>query len=399
MQICLASIHPRALSGQIVTLVGLAKALEQRGHHVTAVSAIGDTGAFAYTATTPEEHSPLREKVERISGILSRLVSQSREADLVHVNLPTPAFSILGDFVQRLAPVPVIVGFEAHLAEVPRLMRSRDIIRAPRFYVPRALVNNGLIARCTWHGAARYVVSSERQAQELRRLGFPKARIRVLANVIDSERVERLEKPAARRILGLPEGPLLAYAGHYHHVKGADSLVQAFRHLAAHDDRLRLVLAWSGIGDPGLVEDHLRGAGLEDRIIRLGQVPMGALLSAVDVFALPYRYTMGQNAFPALVLEAMAVGVPLVTSDLALLREVAHDDETAILAQPGDVPGLAQGIVRLLYDQPLRERMVAAQRRLMANGLDPAGLAAQYEHLYESVLARKAGVLCPKGHH
>ncbi|MBI2941865.1 MAG: glycosyltransferase, partial [Chloroflexi bacterium] len=291
---------------------------------------------------------------------------------------------------------PVVVGFEAHLAETGRLLRSGGLWASPRFYLPRLLVNNGLIARCAWRRAKQYVVSSQHQAAELRRLGFPETRISVLPNVVDTGKLERLDRREARRRLGLPDDvQLIAYVGHYHHVKGVEVLVEAFADLARRRDSCSLVLAWSGLGDPRPIERAIQGAGVADRVIRAGRIPIGAFLSAVDVLALPYRSTMGQHAYPGLILEAMAIGVPLVTSDLPLLRDLLTHERTGLLVPPGDTQALAQGVDQLLEDRALAGQMAAAQRQLLAGRLNPKEVAKRYVRVYRQALAGQATVLRP----
>lgn len=253
-------------------------------------------------------------------------------------------------------------------------------------------MNNGLVARCSWHRCEQYIVSSHYQAAELRRLGFPSARVGIAPNVIDATKLRRMDKKEARRQLGLPEGRLIAYVGHYHHVKGLEVLVEAFGHLIRDREDCHLALAWSGLGDDGPVRQAIVESGVVERVLHLNRVPIGAALSAVDVLVLPYRLTMGQSAYPELLLEAMAVGVPLVTSDLAMLRELGVHEQTALLVPPGDARATAIAVGRLLEDEMLARAIVAAQRRLLEGPLNPIEVTKRYLSLYQVACARKAGV-------
>jgi colanic acid/amylovoran biosynthesis glycosyltransferase len=114
----------------------------------------------------------------------------------------------------------------------------------------------------------------------------------------------------------------------------------------------------------------------------IGRVPVSGLLRQVDLFALPYRLTIGQAAYPGLVLEAMATGVPMVTTDHPLLRELIEPGKEAELAKPEDSADLAQSIVRLLDNPVQRMSMLEAQRNLMRSAFDPDRLAARYEEIY-----------------
>jgi glycosyltransferase involved in cell wall biosynthesis len=117
---------------------------------------------------------------------------------------------------------------------------------------------------------------------------------------------------------------------------------------------------------------------------------VGQLFSAADVTALPYRFSIGQAAFPGTLIEAMWVGVPLVTSDLPLLRELSEDGRTALLAPPGDPDQLARPIVQLLLDPALAAQVVDAQRAVMAARFDAGQVIRRYVSVYEQALRRAA---------
>lgn len=395
MKICLASIHPRRLSGQLESLIALAEHLQQLGHAVVVASAFerGELGGLA-----DEGAASMPAKLQRVWRALREVEHAARGADVVHVNLPTPAFAALGDIVRMRTGLPVVVGFESHLADCVQLVRDGHVLRDPAFYLPRLLINNGLIARCALYSCERYVVSSNLQRQELLALGVSPERIQVLANVSNNGKLAHASRREARERLGLPDASLVSYVGHFHHVKGADMLAAAFGQVRRAHPRARLVLAWSGLGDRHSVERHLAEVGTGDQVIRLGMVDVGDLLAASDVLALPYRLTIGQNAFPNVLLEALSIGVPLVTSRLPLLEELLRHGETALLCRPEDPTSLAEAVSRLLAEPSLGDHMRGRQRLLAAQTLAPAHLAGAYLALYRRVRRGQARILRPAPH-
>jgi glycosyltransferase involved in cell wall biosynthesis len=170
-------------------------------------------------------------------------------------------------------------------------------------------------------------------------------------------------------------------------VKGHDVLVEAFAAVRRAVPDARLALAWSGIGHRHEVRAAIARAGVADRVIELGRLDVGQLFSAADVAALPYRFSIGQAAYPGTVLEAMLIGVPLVTSSLPLLEELTEGGRTALLARPGDPDDLAAQIVRLLQEPDLGEQLVAAQRTTMAERFDENELIDRYVSVYERAAA------------
>lgn len=383
------------LSGQIESLIALRDGLEAEGHEAHIVSAFPAGQLQSERRWTLEigDGLALAPKVVRIARIVGRIAAAARDCDVLHFNVPTPAFAMLADGLQMATGRPLVVGFEAHLADVrATLGRLRA---APEFYAPRLVVNNGAVARLTLRRGARYVVSSELQRRELVALGYDAARIRVIPNPVDERKLKRWDKREARQVLGLPDGPLVGFVGHYHDVKGHDVLIRAFREVLDRVPDAHLVLAWSGIGHQDRVRRAIGRAGIGARVIELGRLDVGQLFSAVDVAALPYRLTIGQAAFPGTVIEAMWVGVPLVTSDLPLLSELADHGQTALLAPPGDAAALGRQITRALTEPGLGAQLAEAERAAVAERLSIARRIRDFVAVYDEALSGQAKLLQP----
>jgi glycosyltransferase involved in cell wall biosynthesis len=176
------------------------------------------------------------------------------------------------------------------------------------------------------------------------------------AEVSDRARAELAER------LGGRDGELVVHVGTIEPRKGVVDLVEAFSRLAASRPRLRLALAgvpgW-GVAD---VEAAVGRSAHRDRIAVLGWVPdetISALLSAAAVVAYPSR----QEGFGLPALEAMAAGVPLVTTAGTVMAELSEG--VAWLAEPGRPDSLAAAL-----EAALGARAEERERRLRA------GLAA-----------------------
>ncbi len=398
MRICLASIHPRMLSGQIESLVALGRELRALGHPVRVVSAFPEEMLYhdQRWALETGDARPLAPKVLRIGRIVRDLCLLAREADVVHLNLPTPAFAALGALVQGATGRPVVAGFEAQLAPAGTVLAGGHLFRAPRFFLPRLVVNNRLVARLAPYRCRQYVVGSEVQREELLRIGLKPDQVAVIPSPVDTAKLRRWPRAEARRRLGLPlDRKLIGYVGHYHPVKGAELLPGALRLVLDRVPEAMLVLAWSGLGDRRPVERAIRQAGVAEQVIQLGRVDVGLLLSAVDVLAAPYTLTIGQAAFPAVPLEAMCLGVPLVTSDLPLLRELTGGGAAGLLVPAGKVAPLGAALAAVLADPSCGAACGAAARRLYARAYDPRKLAERHAALYRAVVARQTAVLRP----
>ena len=94
----------------------------------------------------------------------------------------------------------------------------------------------------------------------------------------------------------------------------------------------------------------------------IAEVQMPALHRAADVFALPST----REGFGLVAVEAMAAGVPLVTSDLPVFKEFLTDDHDCLMAPVGDAPALARALTRAMTDDSLRAKLTTSAAKTAA---------------------------------
>jgi teichuronic acid biosynthesis glycosyltransferase TuaC len=195
-------------------------------------------------------------------------------------------------------------------------------------------------------GRFRAIVANSPVLEEqlVQRYGVPKERITVLPNGVDEERFHPHDRAASRRQLGLPaERPILAFVGHWNERKGPLRVLEAIR------------------GRPDVFAVFL-GRGLQrpsgPQVLHAGPVPheeVPVWLSAADLFVLP---TLDEGCSNAL-LEALACGLPVVTSDRPFNRAVV-DESVARLVEPRDTAALGAAIAGLVDRPEERARLAAA---------------------------------------
>lgn len=160
---------------------------------------------------------------------------------------------------------------------------------------------------------------------------------------------------ACRARYGL-SGPYLLYVGTLHPRKNLVRLVQAFGMMANEvDPSLQLVLA----GRKGWLYDEIfsevRRQALSGRVVLTGYVPdddLPALLSGALAFVFPSLY----EGFGLPLLEAMACGTPVISSNVSSLPEVAGD--AALYVDPTDTESLAEALTRIVAQEALRNELV-----------------------------------------
>ncbi len=292
-----------------------------------------------------------------------------RQPDVVHTYMS--AANVFGALAARRAGVRGLV------------TTRRDTGFADGWLMRRALA-------WTSRWARRVVAVSEDAARvAASRDGLAGDRLRVIPNGIDLERFSpRGRRSEMRRLLGVPESaPLLVSVSHLTRVKGIDLLVEAARLIRERNAEARAVVAGRG-AEQTRIEQAIRSSGLEGTFRLLGSYEdVPGLLEAADLFVLPSRSEGQPNA----VMEAMAMGLPVVATKVGGVPEVARDREEALLVPPEDAEALASACQALLAE-PARARCLGdAGRERAAKQFSLARMIRRYEELYQDVAAAGAG--------
>ena len=178
------------------------------------------------------------------------------------------------------------------------------------------------------------------------------------------------------------EGGALGFLGRFEEArKGLPVLLEAFAQLAVTRPGLRLLIA--GPGDPDEIWQELPPE-LAGRVELLGQVSdadKARMLRSVDVYVAP---NTGGESFGIVLLEAMAVGTPVLASDIEAFRAVLGDGESGRLFANGDAADLAAKAGDLL-DDPAARASLAALGRATARRYDWSVVAREIVRVYETV--------------
>lgn len=272
--------------------------------------------------------------------------------DIVHTHNPKPG--ILGRIAARITRVPLIVNTQHGLYAQPDDRRRR---RWPVYAVERFAAA---------FGDVELVQNSEDAATLVGRLKVPARRVRVLGNGVDLSRFDPASVAAPtrgrlRQEWGIADDEVVFGAvGRLVIEKGMAEMFAAHRRLRDEGAQLRLVVV--GPLEPGK-SDGLDEAAVEaaraDGVIFLGQRnDMPELYAAMDVFVTAtYR-----EGFPRAAMEAAAMGLPIVATDIRGCRQVVDDGVTGVLVRVRDADALAVGMRALIDDGQRREAMRAAAR-------------------------------------
>jgi glycosyltransferase involved in cell wall biosynthesis len=183
--------------------------------------------------------------------------------------------------------------------------------------------------------------------------------------------------------------------------KGFHILIEALRTLAAEGRRVRCRIVGSGEEKADLAA-QIVACGLADRIILAGPMPQGEVKAAMRgaaMLACPCVVGIDGNrdGLPTVLLEAMALGLPCVGSDVTGIPEAIADGRSGLVAPEGDAPALARAIARLLDDPDLRARLSAEARRAMQRDFDIHRNVPEIGALFDRCVAGRQGVPALRG--
>jgi N-acetyl-alpha-D-glucosaminyl L-malate synthase BshA len=203
--------------------------------------------------------------------------------------------------------------------------------------------------------------------------------IEVIPNFIPRQEDYKKPDAASRARYALPEEPILCHISNFRKVKRVEDVLQTFSLI---NDKIpsRILLVGDG-PERYKLEELCAKLDLCDRVKFLGKITdtLG-VLSMSDLFILPSE----TESFGLVALEAMAVGVPVISSNTGGIPEVNVHGVSGYLSNVGDVEDMAQNGVKLLSDDNvLMTFRKNAQERAREFDLD--SIVAKYEAVYESL--------------
>lgn len=351
-------IHVTTTDMSLVLLLGpQLRAFSDAGYDVIGASAAGDyAGQLAGWGVT---HYPLRHATRAMAlhrDVLAlaelRTLFRSSRPDIVHTHNPKPG--LYGRAAARAANVPAIVNTVHGLYAVPE---DRLIKRAGIYGLER------LAAACS-HAE---LVQNPEDLAVLLRLGIPQHKLHLLGNGIDLDRFDpgAISPPrvaAARASIGAGPGTVVCGAvGRLVAEKGYRDLFEAAARLRTSFPELHFIIV--GPEDPDK-PDAINQAEFHRAQARAALSVCGfsddveELYAAMDIYVLASH----REGFPRSAMEAAAMGLPIVATDIRGCRQVVEHGRTGLLVPARDPTALAAAIARLAGDQALRRAFGAAGR-------------------------------------
>jgi N-acetyl-alpha-D-glucosaminyl L-malate synthase BshA len=359
-------------SGVLATELG--KALAQRGHEIHFISYAmplrldGFSGNIVYheveIATYPVFEFPLY-----TPALASKMVEVARfeRLDLLHVHYAIPhatsaylAKNILGaDKIKVLTTLHgtdiTLVGLEPSFLPVMKfsIEQSDGVTAVSRFLKEKTITNYGI-----------------------------NKDIEVIPNFVDTAKYRRVDADAIRKQIAPGGEKILIHVSNFRPVKRVPDAINIYNTIRQRVPS-KLVLIGDG-PDRSNCERLCRDLKIYEDVKFLGkQAELVPLLSAADLFLMPSQ----SESFGLSALEAMACGVPVVSSSVGGLPELLVHGETGFIAEIGDIQRMARYAIDLLTNEQKHALFADASRRRAVEMFDVKKVVDLYEGFYDRVLS------------
>lgn len=213
------------------------------------------------------------------------------------------------------------------------------------------------IDRWTNSKADRYIAVSRSIVDGLLQAGISIDRVDLVTNAVEvDETLPSVDRKAIRQKIGVPDDAVLCVSvGRLVWAKGYEDLIDAFAVVTGQMPNVYSVI----LGDGELFEqlsERIRRSGLTDRVHLLGHCTHATvvdILAVSDIFVMPSR----SEGVPYALLEAGALGLPILATQCGGIPDVLANQTDAILVPVGDPASLSAGMIKLLTDGSLSKQL------------------------------------------
>lgn len=365
LQVCSAS----QLGGGEIHVSDLVRALADRGHAL-------------FLAVRP--NSPLR-------ALLSGVIASWHEVPMKN-SLDVKSASAITEIINQygIDIVHAHVGRDYLItAMASRRAKKHKLVLTRHHYLP--IKQNAIYRWMLKDVAAVIAVSAGVRESVIERLALPEERVHEIPNWVDPSRFQLVDRDAARAMFRLNAKLNVACIGQVTPPKGQEDFVRA----AARVARMRADVEFLIVGEEqdemqpfsNKLSDIAAQLGMGDRLRFLGHVEfLPDLLAAVDVVVVP----SWDEGFSLVTIEALAAKRAVLASDVGGIRGIIKDSQTGLLVPARDSNAMANKLLWMLSDAPLRERLALQGQRDVYARYGRDQIIDRIESLYLDLLENDA---------
>ncbi|MDB4263219.1 N-acetyl-alpha-D-glucosaminyl L-malate synthase BshA [Flavobacteriaceae bacterium] len=223
---------------------------------------------------------------------------------------------------------------------------------------------------------------SESLKQDTLRLFDIKTEIKVIPNFIDTKKFENKEKPCERSLLAPTDDKIITHISNFRPLKRINDVIDVFEQISTNVSS-KLLMVGEG-PEKSKAMAYVKSKGLNEKVVFLGNSnEIDKILCYSDLFLLPSE----MESFGLVALEAMANGVPVISSNAGGLSEVNKHGFSGFLSDVGDVNSMAKNALELLLDEEkLNKFKKQAKKQAQLFNIDK--VVTEYEDIYKRALTK-----------
>lgn len=356
-------------SGVVATELGLA--LSKKGHNIHFITynlpvrleALRDPNINFHEVNVPDY--PLFKYQPYELALSSRLVDvvKSNQIDILHVHYAIPhayaAYMAKKMLIDMGIQIPIVTTL--HGTDI-------TLVGSHPFYRPAVTFSINHSDRVT--------AVSESLKEDTLRLFEIRKNIQVIPNFIDIDKIKSKGKPCERSLLASKEEKILSHISNFRPLKRILDVIAIFEGVLP-KVKSKLMMVGEGPEKQKAVQ-YVKEKGLEGKVLFLGNSnEIEKILCYSDLFLLPSE----KESFGLSALEAMAHGVPVISSNAGGISEVNIHGETGYLSEIGDIQDMTKNALKLLKDDKLHSTF-KNQAQTQAGIFNIDKVVGKYESIY-----------------
>ena len=361
-------------SGVVATELGMA--LAKRDHNIHFITynlpvrleALNDPKIHFHEVSVPDY--PLFKYQPYELALSSRLVDvvRSNSIDILHVHYAIPhayaAYMAKKMLIDEGIEIPIVTTL--HGTDI-------TLVGSHPFYNPAVTFSINHSDRVT--------AVSESLKNDTVNLFDIKKKIDVIPNFVDINKIKAKEKPCERSLLAKKEEKILTHISNFRPLKRIFDVISIYEGVAKHV-KSKLMMVGEGPEKTKAIQ-YVKKNNLEDKILFLGNSnEIDKILCYSDLFLLPSE----KESFGLSALEAMANGVPVISSNTGGITEVNINNKTGFVSKIGDIKDMTVNALTLLKNKNLHQKF-KKQARIQAELFNLENIVNQYESIYVDAVA------------
>ena len=394
------------IGGHVNNVVRLSKVLSDRGHEITVV-----TTPQRYSNNQSEQHlelmevyclpisssySPLRYGLGFAFKAIRKIkeLHKYKKFDIIHGHSGCSILALITSISAKITGLPSI-----HSIYCPMQIANKDVVE---------LFSNRILSKLYFSQIDKIIAVTGNVRNSLIKAGILGDKIIEIPSGINTElyNSEILGDEVRKRYNINPDQPTLIYVGNLTLHKGLPVLIEALNKVANEIPNIKLLMVLSipleRYAKPDKldvnmdlifkIKEKIKHYGLEDNVIPLGLLDnMPQVMAASDVFILPFLDTASIVDHPTSLLEAMAIGKPVIVTRVGGILEIIKHNKNGMLVEPNNIDELVSAIIYMLNNKEEAKNMGRKGATLISEKFKIEIVVDELERISEEVISNYSG--------